>query len=1233
MLKRASSLYVPLLLFVILVSGVLVLRHIDAGRPESQFSVSRAEKAVQSARAGMKACLSKIDISTITSHQELWRAIDSLNYKSVSILVFQGYELVAWTDHLLPVEGINPHYFKQNLVRLENGWYLTASRQEGDVLVVAFSLLKAEYLYQNRFLKNGFPANYGLDPTVLISRELTANSYSINDTDGEYLFSLIPGELKQKPSQASAMADIILLLAIAILWVFAFNIQKQFRGTRFANLVYVGVAALFSSLYYLLICVIGIRYFNQAELFSPHNFAVSNLLPSMGHFLLLSFLLFTLGLWFYKFVRFTLPIPENRIRLTGLYLLLIVMLGLASIYLVFVNRLFYTLALHSSGHLVLIRVTDLDLVILSRYLAVALLLLSFVFIAERLVLSFLIRIPRIHILIAAGTVMLINILVFRGLGVGQSDWCFLFFGATLLVLLYSTRNTVSGLSYTSYSWIAVIFSLYAGMVFMDMTIRKEESDRELLVENLSFQLLREEDPIAEIYLAGIEKQISNDVTLMRLMGQPELDPGVITNHLMKFYFYGYWRRFDIQIIPCWPSGDLLVEQTGEVSNCYEYFFGLIEHYGYPLEGSAHFYFMDDDDGQSSYFGVFRFFPDDDARETTLFIELHFKPFFEGLGYPELLVSDRDLAKMRLLEEYSYAKYLDGRLVKRSGEFMYKAQVDPYFPVPYSKVFLKEGNYSHLVYQPSPNATILLSRKDFTVTDVLMAFSLFFLFFFLLTGIVILLLQWQSKGFSFRISIQKRIQTVFVAVMVLMLIVVATGTVYYTVKQYRQKHLELLESKVQSIMLELEYKVGLDGPETSSPGDYLNYQLQMISTVFYCDINLYGVDGTLIGTSRPELFRSGLAGTQMNPKAYYNLAYTEAVSHLEEEQIGSMKYISFYVPLLDSNNRLSGFLNLPYFVGNNDLRSEISSVIVTIVNFYLLFSFLVILIAVFLSRQITRPLLLLQTKISQIKLDRLNEKIDYKGQDEIGELVAEYNRMVDELTISAGKLARTERELAWREMARQIAHEIKNPLTPMKLSIQYLQRAWKDNVVDFDAYLKKVTDTLIEQINSLSSIASEFSRFAQMPPEKSEVINLIEKIENSRTLFGDTGSVPVVLVNMAGDIVKVRADGEQLLGIFNNLIKNAIQSIPDNREGRIEIEVSRDDEKVVVAIKDNGKGVPDEIRTKLFEPSFTTKTGGMGLGLAISKRAVENAGGRIWFTSEENTGSVFYVELPVISDSK
>jgi nitrogen fixation/metabolism regulation signal transduction histidine kinase len=236
-------------------------------------------------------------------------------------------------------------------------------------------------------------------------------------------------------------------------------------------------------------------------------------------------------------------------------------------------------------------------------------------------------------------------------------------------------------------------------------------------------------------------------------------------------------------------------------------------------------------------------------------------------------------------------------------------------------------------------------------------------------------------------------------------------------------------------------------------------------------------------------------------------------------------------------------------------------------------------------------------------------------------------MVDELAISAAKLAKTERDLAWREMAKQIAHEIKNPLTPMKLSIQYLQRAWNDKVEDFDSYLARVTGTLIEQINSLSSIASEFSKFAQMPLAKAEVVNLMDKLESCRTLFGDTGTAEIALHNEVGGAVMVRADGEQLLGVFNNLIKNALQSVPEGREGQINIVVALNGDMVRVAVADNGQGVPEEVRDHLFVPSFTTKTGGMGLGLAISRRVVENAGGQIWFETRAGEGSVFYVELP------
>jgi two-component system, NtrC family, nitrogen regulation sensor histidine kinase NtrY len=237
-----------------------------------------------------------------------------------------------------------------------------------------------------------------------------------------------------------------------------------------------------------------------------------------------------------------------------------------------------------------------------------------------------------------------------------------------------------------------------------------------------------------------------------------------------------------------------------------------------------------------------------------------------------------------------------------------------------------------------------------------------------------------------------------------------------------------------------------------------------------------------------------------------------------------------------------------------------------------------------------------------------------------------------LAVSADKLAKTERELAWREMAKQIAHEIKNPLTPMKLSIQYLQRAWNDKVEDFDDYLKRVTNTLVEQINNLSSIASEFSKFAQMPSAKVEVVNLVEKVENCCMLFSKSTKTEILLNNTVGEEILVKADGEQLLGVFNNLIKNAIQAIPSGLKGVVKLEISVHDEMARVTVSDNGKGIAEEIRSKLFVPSFTTKTGGMGLGLAIARRIIENAGGEIWFESTEGVGSVFFVELPYFSDS-
>ncbi len=1224
--SRRYFLSLILLTLMFLTLGVTI-RFFFSQKEDKPFSVRKVEKKVQQLETRMAKLLFSIPSVALESHEKLWKCIDSLKTNDIDLLVYQGFDLVAWSNQLLPVEGINPQYLRQKLVRLDNGWYLTSVKQEGQILFLALSVLKNEYPYQNNFIKDGFPEEFGLSSNVKIVRESDNESMGVKDRNGQIIFYLLPTSSKGGFTASDIIASWCFIIMLVMLAWFFYKLQKRYAGKWFSNYLWFFSSVVFSIVYFLVLWKVELSVFENNILFSPGHFAVSDFLPSLGMFLNMAVGLFLISFWFFKYYRIPALFSgkkHKRIRVvSGLIIFLLILV----FFLIYINQLFYILAEHSSGPMVVFKIIDLDVVALTKILIIAFLLLSFLLMFERVIVIFLIYIPKLYLLYSLIGVTVLIMALFKGLGIGNSDWAFLLFILTGGISVYSHRKPHMGHSYTTFLWFAALFALYSGSVMMDLTLKKEEANRELLVENLSFQLLRDEDPVAEMYLVDIEKQLPHDATLKRLLVQPNLDQDAIRNHLLKYYFYGYWGRYDLQIIPCWPRGDLYIHETGEIRNCYSYFYKMVENFGYLITGSNHFHYLDNNNGRVSYFGVFRFFTHDSDKETSLFIELHSKPFFEGIGYPELLVSQMEQSRVRLLNEYSHAKYINGRLVKRSGDYPYKSTFQKGKSVLNEKIFLKEGDYSHLVYQPQKDVVVILSKKHYSLSDVFMAFSIFFISFFLFGALFILLLQLRYYGLNFILSIQKRIQVAFVFLLLIMLVVVASGTVYYSIKQFEQKHLELLENKIQSVLLELEYKIGFDGPETTNPGEYLNYQLQMISSVFYCDVNLYGVDGKLIGTSRQELFKKGLAGTQMNPRAYMSLVYTDAVRFLEEERIGNLQYLSFYVPLLSHDNRLAGFVNIPYFIGNNELKEEVSSVIVTVINFYLVFSFLVIGFAVFLSRQITRPLLMLQTKISELKLGHQNEKIDYKGNDEIGGLVNEYNRMVVALSDSAEKLARTERELAWREMAKQIAHEIKNPLTPMKLSIQYLQRAWGDQVTDFGSYLTRVTDTLIEQINKLSSIASEFSKFAQMPSAKQEVVNLVEKVENSMVLFQNSTEVPISLYNNTGLFVAVKADGEQLLGVFNNLIKNAIQAITDEESGKIEIVINSVNSNVIVAISDNGKGMPVEIQKNLFVPSFTTKTGGMGLGLAIARRIVENAGGNIWFESRFGEGSTFFVELP------
>jgi signal transduction histidine kinase len=457
--------------------------------------------------------------------------------------------------------------------------------------------------------------------------------------------------------------------------------------------------------------------------------------------------------------------------------------------------------------------------------------------------------------------------------------------------------------------------------------------------------------------------------------------------------------------------------------------------------------------------------------------------------------------------------------------------------------------------------------------------------------------------------------------------------YITIGQYKAKHSENIKEKLNSVYLELDSKLSNEkflSPDWKGTGySSLNELLIKLSNVFNTDINIYNLNGFLIATSRQEIFDRDLTSERINNMAFINLAHLTKSEYYQTEKIGKLQYLSAYVPFFNTENKVIAYLNLPYFRMQSVLAKEISNLIVAVVNFTLLLIVITMSLAVFIGGRLTSPLSMLRKGLETVGVGKKSEHLTYIGNDEIGELVKQYNRMVDEIEESTHKLANSEREYAWREMAKQIAHEIKNPLTPMKLNVQQLFKSWNDKVPDFGKMLERFTKNQIEYIDNLSSIASAFSAFAKMPVTNPVEVNILDQIRITLELFKNTDNVTFKVEWPHETKIVIFADKEQLNGVFSNLIKNGIQSIPSGVEGLICLKLEVKSDKVIVSVSDNGSGIPADLRKNLFTPNFTTKSSGMGLGLSIAKKYIESANGRIWFDSEVGRGSVFYFELPVM----
>ena len=443
-------------------------------------------------------------------------------------------------------------------------------------------------------------------------------------------------------------------------------------------------------------------------------------------------------------------------------------------------------------------------------------------------------------------------------------------------------------------------------------------------------------------------------------------------------------------------------------------------------------------------------------------------------------------------------------------------------------------------------------------------------------------------------------------------------VHSTQESHQRHDLQMRSEYVQSYLRNLYY---WDQTLTSSQAPGLSIDLHDLGYDMNQDIHVYGLNGELIASSSPALFNSGLLSSRMAPEALF----TEDHSVVCYEQLANHPYLVSYVPFHNGSFVTIGYIAVPSFMSEQTRNAEVDKLLSHLLPPYIIVLLLALFFAYAAAKSMSAPLSLLAEKMRKFAIGGDNNHIDYPYHDELGVLVERYNLLVDQVEESAEQLARAEREGAWRTMARQIAHEINNPLTPMKLSVQKLQL--KRGKPDFDDYFEKTTKMLIAEIDNLAHIAQSFSAFAKQPEVVTTEVDVAEKLSYVITLQRENDAqIPVRYVGADSGVVGL-ADREQISQVFVNIIRNALQALEGQKDGDIIVALNPlySEKEMEITISDNGPGIPDDIQSRIFQPNFTTKSNGNGLGLAISKHIVEGSGGRITFATSDK-GTTFFIYL-------
>lgn len=1139
-----------------------------------------------------------------------------LHKKGYVLLVYEHDSLKFWSSNRPPVpDQYSDSSFSNSFLKLGSGWYEILKLREGAITIKGLILIYSDYKYENDFLVNGFQKDFSNCCNAFMDKR--ESKFPVYGKEKQFLFSL---GFQNGSSLNQAESYVLTILYLVFFMLFLALIFRAYHSVGYLK----NKPWLLFTVYFLDVFLIRalLFYFKipatvySTTLFSPEIYAISCLIPSLGDLLVNVFIVSYLGYLFFINAR-QLVTKKQTIKVPAYLKSMIASFIICALYF---GMIYFIRSLISDST---ISLTLNNIFSLNEYSVIAL------FIIATLILTFALFSTGIFEILFHESVnmkefiivfFLVFALSFALLWNTQYNKLLYFILLVFYVLSYLVLKRKYSASITAGRIIfnIFIFAVLATYILNTNNTEKEKDKRKTIIISVA----EERDPIAEYLFSDIEEKSRKDNRLKMLINRNSNNDVDIISYLQKKYFNGFWKKYRIQLTLCRGGQKLLVNPYYMSVECDDYFREKIQKAAVTNTSSS-FFFLNY--GYTSYIGILPF--TGNTGKINIYAELDMKSFSGDLGYPELLI-DRTMDVNPDIGNYSSAKYERGVLVKKTGKFEYSADYD-FGGFRGEMKFIDRDGYNHLLYSPQKGTLLVLSqKKNDILTDVSpFSYMLIFFSFYVLFFVGIMKFPFRLKRPEISYSI--RLQITVISIVVFSFLGIGTATVIYIFSINKNKNIDILSEKTRSLQIELKNKLGEEqamSPAVSMMGGLQN-TLVKFSNIFFTDINLYGLDGKLLASSRPEIFEEELISGRMNANAYNQLINYKKLLFIQDENIGKQKYLSAYAPFENDYGETVAYLNLPYFAKQSVIRKEISGFLMAYTNFYLLIIALIVIITFIVSNYITQPLQLISKSISRIKLGKKNEKITWSKKDEIGNLIHEYNRMIDELEKSAVLLAQSERESAWREMAKQVAHEIKNPLTPMKLSIQHLMKAWEEKVPDREERFKKITRTLIEQIDSLSAIATEFSDFAKMPSSKKEKIELNHLIYTLADMYQELDKIHFKLPEKGKEFF-VFADKKQMMRVFNNLMSNSVEALENNPKGEICVQIAKESKYWLLQWADNGQGISESQKKFIFTPDFTTKTGGTGLGLAMVRNIIIDTGGEIWFESKTGQGTTFFIRLPL-----